>query len=267
MAKGYTVHTIVKNEDIWIWFALQSVLPFVDQVLVFDTGSFDKTVEIIKSIRSPKIILEEKGVQEPKGLVKLRQEQIERTKTEWLFLLDGDEVWPEGQLRKLLAVSESASEGTAALFNRTKNCLGDIYHYLPDSAGRYEIAGVKGHLNMRMIRKTPDLRVMGEYPLESYINKEGKLTEQEKNLRFVDCWYLHTSCLRRSGSDRSKKSGSFGKSKIWEKGLKLQKGELPEVFSLPRPGLVADPLVPRGMVYEIVSAFTTPLLNLKRAEG
>ena len=44
-----TVHTLVKNEERWIWYALKSVLPFVDQIIVWDTGSTDKTTAIIRA--------------------------------------------------------------------------------------------------------------------------------------------------------------------------------------------------------------------------
>ena len=53
------VHCLVANEERFVWYALQSVLPYVDQVMVWDTGSTDKTVEIIKAIKSPKIIFKE----------------------------------------------------------------------------------------------------------------------------------------------------------------------------------------------------------------
>lgn len=264
MTRGITVHSVVKNEDIWVWFALQSVLPFVEKILIFDTGSTDKTVEVIKSIQSPKIILEKRGPADPKKMAALRQEQIDRTKTEWILILDGDEIWPKVQLKKLLDASETAPQNTAALFNRTRISLGDLYHYLPESAGRYSIAGMTGNFNMRMVRKTPDLKVVGEYPLESFVNESGPLLKQEKNLSFVDCWYLHTSFLKRSSCDVKKKSGSFGRKKIWEKGLSLKEGELPEVLSQKPPLSLVDPFQKRGRFYETAALFTTPLINLKR---
>ena len=46
---------LIKNEERWVWYALQSVLPYVDKILVWDTGSTDNTVEIIKTIKSNKI--------------------------------------------------------------------------------------------------------------------------------------------------------------------------------------------------------------------
>ena len=164
-----TIHCIIKNEDRWIWYALQSVLPYVEKILIYDTGSTDNTLPIIKSIAFPKIVLEEKGVVDRRGLVALRQEQLERTQTPWFMLLDGDEIWPQESIKKLLSAAQNASKKTLALFTRTRNCVGDIYHYLPDSKGHYQIKNITGHLNIRLIRNIPRLKVIGEYPLESYM--------------------------------------------------------------------------------------------------
>ena len=42
--------SMVKNEEYWIWYALTSVAPHVDEILVFDNGSQDRTVEIVREI-------------------------------------------------------------------------------------------------------------------------------------------------------------------------------------------------------------------------
>jgi glycosyltransferase involved in cell wall biosynthesis len=39
---------IVKNEEANIGRAIQSFLPFADEIIVNDTGSTDKTMEIVK---------------------------------------------------------------------------------------------------------------------------------------------------------------------------------------------------------------------------
>lgn len=249
----FTVHTIVKNEDQWVWYALQSVLSFASKILVFDTGSKDKTVELIKSIKSPKIVFEEKGEVSSEGLVKLRQEQIDKTNTNWFLILDGDEIWPSKQLKTLLKAGDGASN-IVALFNKVRVCVGDVFHYLPDSAGKYEIAGKKGNLNIRLIKKTKDLKVTGIYPLESFENNNGPLQRQDKNLKFVNCWYLHTSFLKRSSKDLQKTSGSLGKKKTWEKGIKMKKQELPNFI----------PLEKRSSFYEVASTILTPIVSLKR---
>jgi len=102
MKTNLTIHCVVKNEEKWIWFALRSILDIADKVLVYDTGSSDRTVDIIKRIKSKKIIFEEKGEVDAKGLTQLRKDQLKRTKTEWFLILDGDEIWPKNTKKELV---------------------------------------------------------------------------------------------------------------------------------------------------------------------
>lgn len=238
-----TVHTIIQNEDRWIWYALMSVIDVATQILIFDTGSTDKTKEIITNIKSPKIVFEQKSSVTRNGLVKLRQEQLDRTHTPWFLLLDGDEIWPQKNLAKLLTAAANSSEKTIALFTRTRNCTVDIAHYLPESKGRYHIKGVTGHLNIRLIRRHPKLKVSGEYPLEAYSVANKPLQTLEKQLEFVDTWYLHTTHLPRS-TNRHAESKVIDRTKKqkFRFGLKMKPEELPEVFFKPRPDIVPPPL-------------------------
>lgn len=237
-----TVHVLIKNEDCWIWYALMSVVDYVDKILIYDTGSTDKTIDIIKSIDSPKIILESHPASTRKDLVKLRQEQLDRTDTPWFMLLDGDEIWPQGNLQKLLVAAANADENILAFFNRTRNCVGDIYHYLPQSSGQYRIKNVTGHLNIRLIKKVPGLKVVGEYPLEAYTWRGTPIQNLSSRIQFIDTWYLHTTHLPRSSRRNGGVIDRNKKRKWWRPSLTMPKSELPEVFWQLRPSLVPPPI-------------------------
>ncbi len=194
-----TIHTIIKNEEAWIKQSLLSVVNQADRLLVLDTGSTDKTVALIKSINSEKIEFKECGSVGRLGLVDLRNQQIKATKTDWLLILDGDEIWPKENLKELIKAMRSVKPETLALVNRTRNCIGDLQHYLPESAGQYQIGSWHGHLNIRAIRNLPGLKVVGEYPNEAYVYQGKKLQDQPERLEFVDTWYWHTTHLKRTG--------------------------------------------------------------------
>ena len=226
-----TTHTIVKNEQNWIKPALLSVIDHVDQMLVWDTGSTDKTVEIIKSINSPKIKFQQFKSTGRQSLIDLRNQQIQATQTPWFIILDGDEIWPTKNLLQLIKAIDLAKPDTLALVNKTRNCIKDIYHYLPDSKGQYQIGPWRGHLNIRAIKIHPSLKVVGQYPLESYTVNNLPLQNQPEKLEFVDTWYLHTTHLKRSNwfnqlnvIDRIKKFKLTGQS------IKLYPKDLPEVL-------------------------------------
>lgn len=46
-----TVHTLVKNEERYLWFAVTSVIDYVDKMLLWDTGSTDRTIQLIKELK------------------------------------------------------------------------------------------------------------------------------------------------------------------------------------------------------------------------
>ena len=55
---------MVKNEQDSITTTIQSVCPYVDQVLVYDTGSQDNTIQIIKDVckKNDKLLSLKQGV-------------------------------------------------------------------------------------------------------------------------------------------------------------------------------------------------------------
>lgn len=231
MSVKFTTHTIVKNEENFIRYALLSVLDFAEKLLIWDTNSTDKTVEIIQSIKSKKIDFRQCGEVDRKGLVALRNEQINLTKTPWFLVLDGDEIWPKENLERLIKAMEYANKKTVALVNKTRNCVGDIYHYLPEEKGRYQIGPWRGHLNIRAIRKLPGLSVEGCYPLETYILDGVPVQKLVSRLQFVDTWYLHTTHLKRSSwQHQLRVIDRIKKYKFWGRRLKMKKEELPEVL-------------------------------------
>lgn len=199
MAFKLTSHTIIKNEEAWIKPALEAVLADLDQLLVWDTGSTDATVQLIQSIKSDKIFLKQCGPVNREGLVRLRNEQIKATKTDWFLLVDGDEIWPKANLSQLIQAAKKARPETLALVNRTRNCVGDLNHYLPESQGYYRIGPWSGHLNIRAIRNLTGLKVTGSYPNEAYVYQGKKLQDQPEKLEFADTWYWHTTHLKRTG--------------------------------------------------------------------
>src|SRR3990167_4403350 len=205
MKNSLTVHCVVKNEERWIWFALQSILDIADKVLVYDTGSSDRTVDIIKTIKNKKIIFEERGKVNAKGLTLLRKEQLVRTITEWFLILDGDEIWPKKTKQELVEKIKKASKSKWGVVVRAWNLVGDIYHYHPESV-RYHWPfapkDYKGWANLRVLRKSVVEDIVGDYPLEAYSDKNGSPIQNygERYLIFLKNRYFHTTYLVRSSS-------------------------------------------------------------------
>lgn len=258
-----TAHTIVRNEENWIWYAVQSVLPFVERHLIFDTGSADRTLEVLKTVHSRKLMLVNQGIQDRQGLVNLRNEMLEQSQTDWFLLVDGDEIWPTTAIRRLVNMTKKASNNTWGIVVRTRNCVGDVWHYQPEIAGRYNLLGRTGHFSIRAYRKLPGFAWKGEYPLEAYCDPAGRpINEQDEHLKFLDVAYWHVTHLKRS----SRSSGVIDRKKKQklETGIRVDKGDLPHVFFLKRPNIVPSPWIYPSLTQRIQTVLITPLRTINR---
>ena len=235
-----TVHCLVKNEDRFIWYAIKSVVDFVDQVLVFDTGSTDETVEIIKELRSlypNKILFEAKGECDKRRHTLLRQEMIERTNTSWFMILDGDEVWTRRAIREALETMRTRTN-LECLIAPFYLCVGDIYH--KSRYGQYVLNGKKAHATPRFFKKTTGIHWDGEYNNDAVIDGSGvKVFEKEHVAWLTDHFWHLTHLIRSSGSGEEFSSGSVRKDKrrltYFLVGKKINE-EIPEVFLIkPQP--------------------------------
>lgn len=265
MTNKITTHTIVVNEEQWIWYAINSVLPFVDYMFITDLGSTDKTVDIIRSIKSSKIIFEQVPKYDHNKSVEVRQNLLERTKTDWFFILDGDEIWPKNSIRKVVETIKASDNDLWGIVTPTINFLGDVFHVEEDIAGRFEFLGKKGHLAMRAMRRLPGMKMSGIYPLEGYLTKEGKLVQSyNEKLIFVDAPYCHMTNLRRSSSTEKDKA-VFKRQFKKEIGPKVAKDFVyPEVFYLPHPQIVPGPFLKMSKADYLIGAALTPLKRIKR---
>lgn len=270
MKKTVWVNTVIRNEENFIWYGLMSVLDFVDKILVYDMGSTDKTIDIIKSIKSKKIILKEFSANsEMITHAKVRQQMLDETKSDWVLLLDGDEIWLDRSIKTLrLEIEKTKVE---CLVVPTIMLLGDVYHYQEEKAGDYHIAGKVGHYNLRAFKKDiPGLHVeihpnKQGYMREGFFDKNKKLIYERgnKNVKVINTPYLHASHLQRSSKDQEvvERAMRFK----YELGIPFPKDfKYPLVFYLPRPQIVPSPWKRASFLYKVRAGLETPLKKIKR---
>lgn len=265
MSHLITAHMVVKNEDQWIWYAIKSVLPHVDRLLITDTGSQDKTVDIIKSFSSDKIVFKKSVAHNPRDVTRARQDQIDSTTTPWLWMVDGDEVYPEQTAHEVVsAVRSGKYEGIVV---RRYDLLGDIYHRQRESVGEYRLFGHRGHLVTRLVNKgrIKGLHLSGDYPLEGFYDIDNLSTRDRdpKNWYLTSNYLYHAMYLRRSslGGNLAK---MFNRSKYKvDKGIPII-GKPPEAITSYHPAIVPSQLHKRSLTYELLASLITPVKDLKR---
>lgn len=257
------VNTIVNNEENFIWFAIMSVVDQVDKIIVWDTGSTDKTVEIIRGIREikgNKVDFKEVGFVDKFQFTKVRQAMLEQSKCDWILILDGDEIWWEDSIRKVVEEIKANGSRTEGIVVPFVVPVGDIFHFQKESAGQYQLLGRKGHLSLRAInRKIPGLHVDWPYGKESYLDENNLPVQERKNIVFLDAPYLHLTHLKRSSLKRK-----YNKFKH-ELGDRVSKDfKFPESFYLKYPSIVPSPWIKISGVSKFKSQLLSPLRKFKR---
>lgn len=261
--KNIWTNTIVHNEENFIWFAIMSVVDYVDKVLVWDTGSTDKTVEIIRGIRKikgDKVDFREIGEVGEKDFPKVRQEMLERSNCDWILVLDGDEIWWENSIKKVLDKIQKEGGKVEGIVVPMIVPVGDIYHLQEEKAGKYNLAGRIGHLSLRAInKKIPGLHVDWPYGKESYLDVNNLPVQERKNIIFLDAPYLHVTHLKRSSQKRryNKFKYEIGKPASFD-------FKFPEVFLLPYPKIIPSPWTKISGMTLFKSKLLTPFRQFKR---
>lgn len=274
MKKTITAHCLVKNEARFVWFSVMSVIDHVDKVLLWDTGSTDGTLEVIKEISKRQKAKGKIGFRKvedvtPVSFAKVRQEMLDDTDTDWFIVVDGDEIWWERGVTEITEEIRGHGDKIEAIVVPTYNLIGDIFHYQEEAAGQYRLAGRKGHYNLRAVnRGIPGLRSSGPHGTWGWVDGTGKMIQDRdpRKIVFVDAPYLHATHLPRAKTgiedfDVPKRA----KKLKYEMGVEFPKDfYYPEVFFRPRPEIIPSPWIKRSLGYTIRAALETPLKKIKR---
>ena len=93
------IHTL--NEELNIANALRSVASWVDEIIVVDMYSDDRTVEIARTFGAKVFLHEKTGFIEP-----VRNASQEKATGDWIIALDADEIVPLELSRELVKIAE-----------------------------------------------------------------------------------------------------------------------------------------------------------------
>lgn len=255
--------TIVHNEENFIWFAIMSVVDFVDKVVIWDTGSTDKTVEIIKEIikmKGDKIEFKEVGEVGVDEFTQMRQKMLEQADCGWILILDGDEVWWDGSIKKVVKAIQDEDGKIDGIVVPFFVAVGDIYHHQEEAAGEYRMLGRQGHLTLRAInRKIPGLHLGLPYGHEGYFDENKKPIQEREKVIFLDAPFLHMTHLKRSSIKRKYEKYKY------DKGIAFPENfAFPEILFRERPEIIASPLHKRGIVYNALSLVRFPFVYCYR---
>jgi len=123
---------IVKNEERCIRRCLDSILPLFDEIVIVDTGSTDKTFEILKSVHEPKVKLY--SIEWEYDFSKARNFALEKVTSHWVFFIDADEYFdsPVGDdLKSLLSMLSvfpdiNSTAISPKIVNENEHCITNV---------------------------------------------------------------------------------------------------------------------------------------------
>jgi glycosyltransferase involved in cell wall biosynthesis len=139
--KTLSVCMIVKNEEKNVGDCLETVKDFADQVVVVDTGSTDRTVEIAEKYGAKTIRSEWRG-----DFSYSRNVSLDYADSQWILWLDADDRIPPTEAEKFMKLKIASSD--RAFYLRIRNVL-------PGGFGEqwYQLRMFPNHPEIRFERK------------------------------------------------------------------------------------------------------------------
>lgn len=162
---------IVKNEEKYLEGALASVQGVVDEIIVVDTGSTDKTVEIARKFGAHVYFRAWDN-----DFAAARNESLKHATGQWVLIMDADERIPE-----------SVAQNLRALLIPTEQPLSYLT-YIKNYMRENDESSILGHYVARVFRKTSETRFFGAIHEQLYPNW-GHVNIPEESFHLIHLGY------------------------------------------------------------------------------
>lgn len=178
---------IVRDEAHHLPELLGRVLPHVDEAVVVDTGSTDRTLDVLREHGIEPIEIEWPG-----SFATARNEALARCRGEWILALDADERLSESELSSVRDTIDSAADGVGGFIFKVRNHTDDFTapNWVALPAEEAEAVGARGYVPatvVRLFRSGPTIRYVGR--IHELI--EPSLTEAGHALAEIDVTIEH----------------------------------------------------------------------------
>lgn len=144
---------IARNEEAYLAEALKSAQDVADEIIVVDTGSSDRTVEIAREYGAKVFFMEWQN-----DFAAARNESLRHATGEWVLVMDADERIPE-----------QFKDNLRALLIPTEQPLSYLI-YIRNYLNEQDEGSVLGHYMVRLFRKTAESRFFGVIHEQLYPN-------------------------------------------------------------------------------------------------
>ena len=183
---------ITRDEEVFIADAVKSVMELVDEVIVVDTGSVDRTKEVAAEAGARVYKIDWNN-----DFSAARNSAIDRATKEWILILDADEVISKDDHEKIRALIADYPNG-AFLFNQwTYTNASSTFGWNPVPQGSKMSRGALGYFENQQVRLFPNRRTI-RYSGEVHENVEKSLFEENVPIYRTDVVVHHYGRLKES---------------------------------------------------------------------
>lgn len=175
-----TVCLIVKNEEDCLDRVLGNVKPHVNEIVVLDTGSTDRTVEIAKSHGA---LVKQYTWND--DFASARNESMKYATSEWILVLDADEILANDDWVNLKQVIGTTSHEMFFLIQTTYTNKSILFNWKINDLAIPESQGYTGYFESpltRLFRNTPLIRFHGAVH-ENAWHDQPAIRPQNTNIR------------------------------------------------------------------------------------
>jgi glycosyltransferase involved in cell wall biosynthesis len=95
-----------KNEEDFIGLCLEHLIPYVDEIILVDNGSTDRTKEIASQYDTVKMF----DYPATNNMAEVRNFSLSKATGDWFLQVDADEIYPASEMRKIREFIETAEE-------------------------------------------------------------------------------------------------------------------------------------------------------------
>jgi hypothetical protein len=216
---GFTIVRNALKYDYPIVEAINSILPICDEVVVAVGKSEDETLQLIRSINSPKIkIIETVWDETLREGGRVLAEETNKAfaaiskESDWAFYIQGDEIIHEDYLpiiKKAMLQYKDDKQVEGLLFNY-KHFYGS-YDYVADSRQWYR-------REIRVVRN--------DHTIQSYKDAQGfRKNNQKLNVKLIDAFVYHYGWVKPPAAQQAKQQ-TFNK--LWHDDTWMEKN-IPDV--------------------------------------
>lgn len=184
-----TVHMIARNSADFVKPCLESVLPYVKKAIIsIDDNSTDGTLERVVRLakKHSNLNVEICEVLYPLiDLVKMRNSQLEKAKTEWIWVVDSDEFYPLEVIQEIEEAVKSSDYDCLALMSWA------IWNRKQHHVSTSKIpAG-------RLFRRLPDMEWRGSFGKEKLYSGSYLLwSDQNSRVKYLNGRYVHLTHVK-----------------------------------------------------------------------